>query len=552
MAIPKEPRQLMINMMYIVLTALLALNVSAEVLNAFKLVSLGMETSNGALDDKNYELISEFEKQHNINPAKTDALYADAKKAQELYDEFDKYIEGLTEELVEQSDGWLKDDEGNNTDDLKNKKNYDGPTRVMIDQGKGAELEQKINQLRANLLALPNLTDADKADLEKQFTLTTEYDEAAAKKLGKKDWASYHFDHVPIIAVQTLMTKMKGDGKASYGLVVEKLLNKISATDYKFEALRSTVIPNTSYVLQGQDYKAKIFISAYSESQKPEVLIGKFKPDVQKKVYNPEGDFIGESIKFTENPLQPGFTKVDKYQGSIAMLEEKGTRLGETNKQGVLKVQRPNVENEYDYYPFVINYQVAAGGVVVSPEKMNVMYIGVDNPLAISAAGFPNEKVKASMSQGSLKANGNGKYTAKVTKQGKATVSVSAQVDGKMKQLGTAEFRVKPVPDPVAKVGNSKGGAIKTSTFKVQRGLIAALENFDFDVRFNIVSFMMTYSAARQDLVDARTTGPLFDSKMQGFINRAKPGDVFYFDEIRAKGPDGTTRKLPSIVFKLI
>ncbi len=549
MAIPKEPRQLMINMMYIVLTALLALNVSAEVLNAFKLVSLGMETSNEALDDKNGDLMFEFDKQSNINEQKTKPFYDDAKRAKELYDEFDTYIQSLTANLVEASGGWLPDEEGNKSNNLKNKKNYSDPTRIMIDQKKGDELEAKINELRTNLLALPKLTQQDRDDLENQFTLSTDYDKDAAKKLDKKSWAAYHFDHVPIIAVQTLMTKMKGDGKASYGLVVEKLLAKISAEDYKFDALRTTVIPNTTYVLQGQDFNAAVYMSAYSTTQDPEIFVGKFKSSLRGELYNKEGQLIG--TKRESNPLDAGFTKVD-VNGGIGMIKEKGTRLGEVTKQGVIKVRKPNSQTEFVFYPFEQKYQVAAGGVVVSPEKMNVMYIGVDNPMAISAAGFPNEKVKASMSQGSLKANGNGKYTAKVTKQGKATVSVSAQVDGKMKQLGTAEFRVKPVPDPVAKVGNSKGGATKTSTFKVQRGLIAALENFDFDVRFNIVSFMMTYSAARQDLVDARTTGPLFDSKMQGFIKRSKPGDIFYFDEIRAKGPDGTTRKLPSIVFKLI
>jgi hypothetical protein len=118
--------------------------------------------------------------------------------------------------------------------------------------------------------------------------------------------------------------------------------------------------------------------------------------------------------------------------------------------------------------------------------------------------------------------------------------------------MGAVEFRVKRVPDPIAKIGDQAGGSVSASKFKVQRGIIAALDNFDFDIKFQIVGFEMTYGAKRQDLVTARVNGPLFDSKMLDFLSRSKPGDTFYFDDIKAKGPDGTTRKLPSIAFKLI
>jgi gliding motility-associated protein GldM len=185
---------------------------------------------------------------------------------------------------------------------------------------------------------------------------------------------------------------------------------------------------------------------------------------------------------------------------------------------------------------------------------MNVFYIGVDNPVSISVPGFPAEKVSASITAGSIiPAGAGGKYTVKVTQPGKVNVTVSAkQLDNSVKSMGAVEFRVKRVPDPIAKIADQPGGSISTSKFKVQRGMIAVLENFDFDIRFQIVGFEMTYGAKRQDLVSARASGPLFDSKMLDFINRAKPGDTFYFDDIKAKGPDGTIRKLPTIAFKLI
>jgi len=183
---------------------------------------------------------------------------------------------------------------------------------------------------------------------------------------------------------------------------------------------------------------------------------------------------------------------------------------------------------------------------------MNVFYIGVDNPVSVSVPGFAAERVTASISSGTITGS-NGKYTVKVTQPGKAIVTVSAkQLDNTTKSMGQVEFRVKRVPDPIAKVAKQPGGAIAAAKIKVQRGMEADLENFDFDIKFQIVGFEMTYAAKRQDLVTARVNGPMFDSKMLDFINRAKPGDMLYFDDIRAKGPDGSTRKLPSIAFKII
>jgi hypothetical protein len=137
--------------------------------------------------------------------------------------------------------------------------------------------------------------------------------------------------------------------------------------------------------------------------------------------------------------------------------------------------------------------------------------------------------------------------------KGETEVVVSVKMpEGSSKTMGSKSFRVKRVPDPVAKIGNDKGGSVKAATFKVQRGIIAELENFDFDIKFQVVGYEMTYAAARQDLLTAMADGPLFTQKMLDFLGKAKPGDAFYFDKIKVKGPDQVVRTLPSIVFKMI
>jgi hypothetical protein len=451
--------------------------------------------------------------------------------------------------LIDESGGY----EGDPADkELKGKKNVDVTTRLLVDNKKGAELKVKIEELKNNLVNLPSLQKLDASEKERllsNLTLNADFDpnSKTVKRLGKKTWEDYNFGRVPVIAVVTLLEKYKGDAKNSEAAILDLLYGKIDATSYKFDDLSAKVIAPTSYVLAGTEYTSDIFVSATSSTQNPEVFIGRFNSNVK---LGPNGRL--ETYKTEQMPLADGFQTL-KVEGGYGKFSDKASSVGVKEVTGAIKVRKPTGDG-YEFFPFKFEYTVAQAGVVVSPDKMNVFYIGVDNPVSVSVPGFPAEKVSASISSGSIvSAGAGGKYTVKVTQPGKASVSVSAkQLDGSTKAMGAVEFRVKRVPDPICKIGDQAGGSIGASKFKVQRGMIAVLENFDFDIRFQIVGFEMTYGAKRQDLVSARASGPLFDSKMLDFIKRAKPGDVFYFDDIKAKGPDGTTRKLPSIAFKLI
>ncbi len=547
MGIPKEPRQQMINMMYLVLTALLALNISAEVLNAFKLVSDGMQVSNEAVDKKNYSVMDAFDMQYANDPVRTKKYMDDAKKAMTLADEFVGNVQALRDLIIEKSGGYANND--TIAKDLKGKRNFDIPTFLMVDENNGRNLKAEIERLRNSLLELPSLDQGDKDALSRQFTLSTEYNLEAAKRLGKKSWEAYLFDHVPVIAVNTILTKFQGDAKASAGLVIETLFKKIGASSYKFDALSAKVIAPTSYVLTGQEYKADIFVSATSSTQNPQVYLGVFDPKFK---LSPDAAVFP---KLEEFPLKPGYDSIQVKDG-MGLYSDKSSAVGVKERTGVIKVKKPQGTG-YDYYPFKLEYQIAEAGLVVSPDKMNVFYIGVDNPVSISVPGFPADAINASLNKnGTIKRDKPGKFIANVTTvdlKGETEVVVSVKVsEGSTKTMGSKAFRVKRVPDPVAKIGNDKGGSVKAATFKVQRGIIAELENFDFDIKFQVVGYEMTYAAARQDLLTAMADGPLFTQKMLDFMNKAKPGDAFYFDKIKVKGPDQVVRTLPSIVFKMI
>jgi gliding motility-associated protein GldM len=225
--------------------------------------------------------------------------------------------------------------------------------------------------------------------------------------------------------------------------------------------------------------------------------------------------------------------------------------LGEHTFSGTASYVDPN-NNEPMRYEVKGKYMVGAPSAAVSLDKMNVFYIGVDNPITVSASGVPSEGVSASMSGGSMSGTGKGKYTVRVSTPGKATISVSAKLsDGKVQNMGSFEYRVKRIPDPIAKVGGKPGGGIPSAVFRVQSGAQAVLENFDFDARFEVTSFKFGMQPKRAEYFEEMNNGAYFNDKVKAALGRSKPGDAVYLDDIKAKGPDGTTRSLGSLVFKL-
>ena len=195
---------------------------------------------------------------------------------------------------------------------------------------------------------------------------------------------------------------------------------------------------------------------------------------------------------------------------------------------------------------------VGASSLTVSADKMNVLFIGVDNPVSVGVSGVPSENVSASITQGSLSSKGNGKYVAKVTSPGTARVNVSAVIDGQKKNMGSMEFRVARIPDPVPEVAGKRGGTIPAAVFRAQIGVVANLKDFYFDARYIVTSFKMGFNGTGYpDYIERTSSSARFTPEMQQLMQRAKPGSRIYIDNIKARGPDGTTRDLGSINFTL-
>ncbi|SKA11683.1 gliding motility-associated protein GldM [Chitinophaga eiseniae] len=512
MALPKDPRQKMINIMYLVLTAMLALNVSAEILNAFNIVNNSIVTSNGALTDKNNFIYQQFVEQMKDNAEKVAPLKAKAEEVKKASAEAYNYVESLKNLIITESGG--KDENG----ELKSQSDLDAPTRVMENMKKGPELEAKLTALRKQLLTF--VEPKDQAKFAKTLPLKIEVGKSGSNDhgTGPKTWTTYHFNMVPTIAAVTILGKFQNDIKNSESAIIDDLYRQINAKDFKFDKIRPFISLNSKNLMSGQTLTAQIAVGAYSTTVNPTITVN------------------GQTITASEG---------------LATYSLPVSGLGEKTISGTITLPNP-AGGEPITQSFTESYNVGASTTSISADKMNVLYIGLQNPISISAAGVPAEAVSASINGGTITKRGSGEYTVTVSQPGKAVINVVANVDGKVKQLGQKEFRVKRVPDPVLKVGFNKGGSMKAADFKVQLGLAAALEDFEFEgVKYDVVGYRIGVSAKGKEYQEGEANSAYFPNSVAASIRALRPGDEVYFENVKVKGPDGIVRTMPSTIFKL-
>ncbi|MBA2423633.1 MAG: hypothetical protein H0V61_10495 [Chitinophagales bacterium] len=557
MSIPKEPRQIMINLMYLVLTALLALNVSAEILHAFHVVNAGLTVSSEAISSKNTETFGAFDEQFKNDPKRTGPFLEKAKRAKQLSDEMYASIEDLQREMISLSGGIIDNETGEKIDvksmavsDLMKKgelfddRNLEISTNLMINKGKGDELKAKINKLRSDLLGLVDNAQ-DKKNLESQLPIIAE--DPTEKTDGVvKGWTVTNFEMVPTIAALTLLNKYQNDVRNSEDRIVQYLFKQVNAKSVVVDRIQAKVIAPTSYVMAGQEYKADIFVAAYSSTVDPEVYLGSLNPNIAKK------DADGNFIELTENPVSGG--RVIPVAGGMGRYSTVAGGEGIQKYSGAVMVKGP--DGKPRYYPFESEYQTAKGSAVVSSDNLNIIYAGIPNPFSVSVPGFPGDRVSASATQGSFTKSGAGKFSAvmpgSLVNQ-KVSINVSVQLEGGSRQIGSQEFIVKRIPDPVAAInGTITEGDIPTSTLRAVPGIGAILKDFYFQgVRFDVTSYECVYIPKRQDPRIEQNSGAKFNSRIAQFIQGCKPGDQIIFRKIRAMGPDKTARNLNSIPLQI-
>jgi len=525
MSIPKEPRQLMINVMYLVLTALLALNVSAAVFNAFEMVDKSLSKASDSLEDSNSKLPAAIEK----GAKKKDEykVYAErAKTARQYAKEFTDYIQGIREHLIDESgnrDGKVDDGDYldiNGMKQLIGKRDYSAVTRIMVEEGKGTELQEKISEYKKKFLSL--IDDKDKDGFASNIPLQIDNEAWKHDLMKRKDWADFTFNHMPLTATLPIFSKFQNDAKASEAAVLNYLLSKVGATDdLVFDKYAVVSSPNKTYIIKGEKFETELMLSTYTSSA---VNTG-----------------ISIAVNGRNIPLKDG---VAKYVAT-------GTTLGKKSYNVVATVKNPTT-GEVKKYSKKFEYEVGERSVAISATKMNVFYIGVDNPVEVSASGISSNKMTVAMTGGggTIKKNADGTYNVRVTKPTKKGEFAYVTVSAPGIETSKKAFRVKRIPTPTVKLGRKLGGGISNGEFKVNRGLIPVLEGFDFDAKCNVVGFRMVWAPKRNDPRVATNRGGRFGAETMALVNKAKPGDRYFFEDVKCKCPgDKYAREVNTLSF---
>jgi gliding motility-associated protein GldM len=504
----ETPRQRMIGILYLVLLGLIALDVPENLLDSFKTISDSLTASSKNVQTGINNSFEAFEKTKLIQePERAKLPYANSLKAKQLASNLDAFIESLKKKMSVETGGF---DPAIN--DYGGRENLDESVDLMVDRRKNAyDLHKKIDSTRKALMGLMDPKDTVGMDLSLRAT-------TPPKRAGfpQKDWEQANFgEGIPMGAAMTALIKIQSDIKNSENEVVKKLLGKVDQAQVNLDKFNAVAVAPSSYVLVGQPYTADVFLTAYdSRSTNTDVTVDGAKLTVT----DGKGKYTGST----------GSEGLHTWVGTIRVKQTDGSY------------------KEYKTDPQT--YMVAKPSAVVSPDKMNVLYIGVPNPVSVSAPGVAKEKLHVSIAAGSLSGSA-GHYTAMVnTISDNDVVTVSGEVDGKTVPLGATKFRVKRIPDPKAQFAGKSDGSTSSVNIKAQNRVFAKLDNFDFDAQFNVTRFTLIVVRPRADPITIQTTGADLSAAQRTAINSIGPGSTVIFKDIIAVGPDGTQRGLNSIV----
>ena len=494
----------MINLMYVVLMALLALNVPSDVLNGFSLINDSLLHSTANSTGENNDVYKDFAEYMKQNPEKVKAWYTKAMEVKHEADTIYNLIDQLKIEIAKESDG-----EDGNPDDIRRKDNTEAVSHVMFaaGTGKGKQLRKGVDRFREKILSM--ITD------EHQRKIIASNLETKVPK-GKDDmgrnWEQYMFESTPSAAAVTLLSKLQSDIRYAEGEVLHTLQSNIDVKDIRVNQLDAYVIPNSQTIIRGGKFEAKIVMAAVDTTQKPTIYIGGKQANLKDGLYQTVCSSTGEHT----------------LAGYLEMVNASGE-----------KIKRD----------FVQKYTVIEPSATVSATLMNVLYAGFANPISVSVPGVPNNQISAVMSGGTLSPAGNGTYIARPTAVGKdAVITVSAKLDGRVQEMGKFTFHVRKLPDPTAYIkmgtGKFKGGSLPKATLMNTETLGAAIDDGLLNIEFKVLGFETVFFDNMGNAVPEVSSGAQFSARQKDVFRKLSRGKRFYISRIRAVGPDGIERKL--------
>ncbi len=504
---PVSPRQKMINLMYVVLMAMLALNVSSEVLDGFSIMDESLQRSTKGTEMGNSVLYDEFSAQLLSSPVKVQSWYDRASEVQGMCDTLYNFVESLKLAIAIEADGKDADPKS-----LKNKEDLEAGAQVMlaIGKGKGQLLCDAIDNFRNEIVGMiENETERDIIN----NNLSTD----VPQNSSANSWQEYMFESIPAVAAITLLSKLQNDIRHAEGEVLHNLLTNIDNKDVRVNALDAFVIPTAQTIVRGNKFSARIVMAAIDTTQAPDIYIGEHRAELRDGLYEKNCNQAG-------NFTLAGYLETVNHQGEIV---------------------RRN---------FSQPYTVVEPTATVSADLMNVLYAGYNNPISISVPGVPLTSVSATMTGGTLQQTAAGKYTAKPTRVGQdAVITVFSNNSGTSQQMAQYTFKVRKLPEPTPFIdvkdeqGNNdryKGGAIAKSKITAATQIGAAVDDGILHIPFRVLSFETVFFDGMGNAVPMASEGANFSERQKETFRKLTRGKRFYISRLTAIGPDGIERKL--------
>lgn len=506
-----SPRQRMINLMYIVLTAMLALNVSSDVLNGFSQVQDGLNRTNlnmSARNDIQFKYLAEL---YEKNPTKVGPWYNQGLELHQRTSALYLSIDSLKTEIARKADG--PDGDFNN---ISNLDDLEAASVTMLNPAtqRGRILRNNIDDYRKYVSEM--IPDSTKRQAVLQMLSTSVTPPPGT--VGPFSWEQKMFDNMPAIAAVTLLTKLQNDIRQAESEAMTNLITNVDIGDIRVNELNAYVIPNSNMIIRGGKYSANIVLAAIDTTQRPTIYINGSKISDQSGLF----EFVANNVGQHE------------YNGFIEVMRGDGT---------------------LDRRPFSGKYTVIEPMATISPTMMNVLYAGIDNPISISVPGVPMSGVQASISAGTLTRSGD-QWIAHVSQVGtEVEISVSADMEGRKQSVGSMKFRVRKLPDPTAYIslkdaqGNPvqyKGTPKRISKAQLMAapGLGAAVDDGILNITYSVVSFSTIFFDSMGNAIPEVSNGANFSERQKEQFKRLKPGKTFFISGIKAKGPDGITRDI--------
>lgn len=508
---PETPRQKMISMMYLVLTAMLALNVSADILNGFTMVDNSLLNTIVNTDKRNAGLHSKMQYLYEQNPQKVGEWLEKSKTLKVQSDEMYQRLQDAKIAIIGLADGKDADPEGKV---LIKKDNLDvaGEYAQLSTGGqRGKELQTEIEEFRDFVKSMMPDQPERAAVYDNIFNTDKMYSEKTQMDVS---WVQRNFESMPAVAVITMLTKYQADVRATETELLQMFMTNTDAGDFRVNKITARLIPNSKHVIQGGKFQAEIALMAIDTTKAPVYYIG-------------------------DEKLDSGFLNISC--GSIGTFPIKG-RLEITNPQG--EMQSYNFEDEYT---------VGAPSATIANIDMNVVYRGYNNRMEISVPGIASEKLTVSASGASLTKSGTTWVCKPAANSGKEiSIVVSAQVDGRSQVMGTSKFRVKTLPSPTAFI-SIKGESWQPNKSRVKRAdiiggtMIAEYEDGMLNANFTVTEFTLSVSDGRGGFLSSKSSGNKFSAAQQRQLQNLKPGTKVLIENVKYTGAKSGTLSFPSI-----